>query len=122
MDPKSRLTQERLEIMHGTLDLIILRTLRWGPMHGHGIAKFIQQTSADTFKIEHGSLYPALQRLLQEKWITAQWGTSNKNRRARFYSLTSAGRRQLNAEHSKWQRFSEAVARILTSPRAEEDV
>jgi PadR family transcriptional regulator PadR len=122
MAPKSRLTQERLEIMHGTLDLIILRTLRWGPMHGHGIAKFIQQTSADTFKIEHGSLYPALQRLLQEKWITAQWGTSNKNRRARFYSLTSAGRRQLNAEHSKWQRFSEAVARILTSPRAEEDV
>ena len=122
MATKSRLTQERLEIMQGTLDLIILRTLRWGPMHGHGIAKFIQQTSDDAFKIEHGSLYPALQRLLQEKWITASWGTSNKNRRARFYSLTLAGRRQLNAEHSKWERFSEAVARILTSPRAEEDV
>ena len=122
MAPKSRLTQERLEIMQGTLDLIILRTLRWGPMHGHGIAKFIQQTSADAFKIEHGSLYPALQRLLQEKWISAQWGTSAKNRRARFYSLTAAGRRQLNAEHSRWERFSEAVARILTSPHAEEDV
>jgi len=112
--------QERLEIMQGTLDLIILRTLRWGPMHGHGIAKFIQQTSGDTFKIEHGSLYPALQRLLQEGWITASWGTSTKNRRARFYMLTAAGRRQLNAEHSKWQRFSDAVARILTSPRAED--
>jgi PadR family transcriptional regulator, regulatory protein PadR len=117
MEPRLR-TPERLEIMHGTLDLIILRTLRWGPMHGHGIAKFIQHTSADTFKIEHGSLYPALQRLLQEKWITAAWGTSTKNRRARFYTLTPAGRRQLNAEHSKWRRFSEAVARILSSARA----
>jgi len=122
MAPKSRLTQERLEIMQGTLDLIILRTLRWGSMHGHGIAKFIQQTSGDTFKIEHGSLYPALQRLLQERWITAQWGTSAKNRRASFYSLTAAGRKQLSAEHSRWERFSEALARILTSPRAEEDV
>jgi PadR family transcriptional regulator, regulatory protein PadR len=122
MPLKPPVTQDRLEIMQGTLDLIILRTLRWGPMHGHAIAKFIQQTSGDTFKIEHGSLYPALQRLLQEKWITASWGTSAKNRRARFYTLTAAGRRQLNAEHSKWQRFSEAVARILTSARAEEDV
>ncbi len=112
----------RLEIMQGTLDLIILRTLRWGSMHGHGIAKFIQQTSGDTFKIEHGSLYPALQRLLQERWITAQWGPSAKNRKARFYSLTAAGRKQLSAEHSRWERFSEALARILTSPRAEEDV
>src|SRR5262249_3218414 len=98
---------DKLEIMQGTLDLIILRTLRWGPMHGHGIAKFIQQTSGDTLKIEHGSLYPALQRLLQERWITAEWGISSKNRKARFYSLTQSGRRQLSAEHSKWKRFSE---------------
>jgi len=112
---------DKLEIMQGTLDLIILRTLRWGPMHGHGIAKFIQQTSGDTLKIEHGSLYPALQRLLQERWITAEWGISSKNRKARFYSLTESGRRQLSAEHSKWERFSEAVARILTSARAGED-
>jgi PadR family transcriptional regulator, regulatory protein PadR len=121
MAPKPR-DPERLEIMQGTLDLIILRTLRWGPLHGHAIAKFIQQTSGDTFKIEHGSLYPALQRLLQERWITAAWGTSTKNRKARFYSLTAAGRKQLSAEHSRWERFSEAVARILTAPRAEEDV
>jgi len=110
---------DRLEIMQGTLDLIILRTLRWGPMHGHGIAKFIQQTSGDTLKIEHGSLYPALQRLLQERWITAEWGVSTKNRKARFYRLTSAGRKQLSAEHSRWERFSEVLSRILTSTRAE---
>jgi transcriptional regulator len=110
----------RLEIMQGTLDLIILRTLRWGPMHGHGIATFIQQTSADTFKIEHGSLYPALQRLLQEGWVAAEWGTSSNNRRARFYRLTARGRRQLFTEHSKWERFSEAIARILR-PSPSED-
>ena len=115
-----RQNADRLDIMQGTLDLIILRTLRWGPMHGHGIAKFIQQTSGDTFKIEHGSLYPALQRLLQERWVTAEWGTSSNNRKARFYRLTQLGRKQLSAEHSKWERFSEAVARILVSARAED--
>ncbi len=120
MTTKSR-SANRLEIMQGTLDLIILRTLRWGPMHGHGVAKFIQQTSGDTFKIEHGSLYPALQRLLQEGWIVADWGTSANNRKARFYRLTPAGRKQLSAEHSKWERFSEALARILASARGAED-
>lgn len=115
-----RKTAPRLEIMQGTLDLIILRTLRWGAMHGHGIATFIQQTSGDTFKIEHGSLYPALQRLLQEGWVVAEWGTSSNNRRARFYRLTAAGRKQLSNEHSKWERFSEAIARILR-PGSSED-
>jgi PadR family transcriptional regulator PadR len=110
----------RLEIMQGTLDLIILRTLRWGPAHGHGIAKFIQQTSGDTFRIEHGSLYPALQRLLQEGWIAAEWGTSSNNRRARFYRLTPAGRKQMFTEHSKWDRFSEAISRILRPTRSED--
>lgn len=111
---------ERLEIMQGTLDLIILRTLRWGSKHGHGIAKFIQRTSGESFSIEHGSLYPALQRLLQEGWVAAEWGTSTNNRRARFYRLTAAGRKQLSAEHSKWDRFSEAIARILR-PAPSED-
>ena len=119
MTPKPN-AASRLEIMQGTLDLIILRTLRWGPKHGHGIAQFIQQTSGDTFKIEHGSLYPALQRLLQEGWVAAEWGTSTNNRKAKFYRLTAAGRKQLSAEHSKWERFSDAVARILASARAED--
>ncbi len=111
---------ERLDLLQGTLDLLILRTLRWGPMHGHGIAKFIQQTSQDVFKIEHGSLYPALQRLLQEGWIKAEWGTSTNNRRAKFYRLTAVGRRHLSAEHSRWERITEAVGRILRPARTEE--
>jgi PadR family transcriptional regulator len=119
MSPKHKST-DRLEIMQGTLDLIILRTLRWGPMHGHGIAKSIERTSGETFRIDHGSLYPALQRLLQEGWVEAEWGTSDNNRRARFYRLTVAGRKQLSTEHSKWERFSEAIARIL-SPAPSED-
>lgn len=112
MKPRKR-EDERIELIQGTLDLFILRTLRWGPLHGHGIAKFIEQSSGDTFRIEHGSLYPALQRLLQEGWVIAEWGISSNNRRARFYKLTSAGRKQLSVEHSKWERFSEAAARIL---------
>ncbi|OLC87221.1 MAG: PadR family transcriptional regulator [Acidobacteria bacterium 13_1_40CM_2_60_7] len=119
MAPKAQMG-ERLELLQGTLDLLILRTLRWGPMHGHGIAKFIERTSQDILKIEHGSLYPALQRLLQEGWIKAEWGTSTNKRRARFYRLTVAGRRQLTAEHSRWERFTEAVARILRPSAAEE--
>jgi PadR family transcriptional regulator PadR len=119
MSPKRKST-DRLEIMQGTLDLIILRTLRWGPMHGHGAAKFIERTSGETLRIDHGSLYPALQRLLQEGWIAAEWGTSNNNRRARFYRLTAAGRKQLSTEHSKWERFNEAITRIL-SPAPSED-
>jgi PadR family transcriptional regulator, regulatory protein PadR len=104
---------ERLEILQGTLDLLILRTLRWDPMHGHGIAKSIERSSDDRLKVEHGSLYPALQRLLQEGWIEGEWGTSAKGRRARFYRLTAAGRRQLTVEHSRWVRFAEAIGLVL---------
>ena len=120
MSAKQRPTG-RLEIMQGTLDLIVLRTLRWGPMHGHGIAKFIERTSGETFRIDHGSLYPALQRLLQEGWVTADWGMSKTNRRARFYRLTPTGRKQLSTEHTKWERFSEAITRILSPLPAEDD-
>ncbi len=116
----NRPNTDRLEIIQGTLDLIILRTLRWGPMHGHGIAKFIQQTSEEALRIEHGSLYPALQRLLQEGWVAAEWSISSKNRKARFYRLTARGRKQLSAEESRWRRFSDAISRILVAARTEE--
>ena len=116
---KSQNDAERLEILQGTLDMLILKTLRWGPIHGHGIAHAIERTSEDVLKIEHGSLYPALQRLLQEGWIAAEWGTSENNRRARFYRLTRAGKKQLIAERSKWERFAQAIARIMQPARQE---
>lgn len=111
---------KRLDLLQGTLDLLMLRTLCWGPMHGHGIAKFIQQTSQDVLRIEHDSLYPALQRLLQEGWIVSEWGTSTNKRRAKFYQLTARGRKQLAAEDSRWERFTEAVARTLRPAQSEE--
>lgn len=103
----------RHELLPGTLDLLILRTLLWGPVHGHGIAKSIERMSEDVLRIDHGSLYPALQRLQQEGWIKAAWGTSATNRRAKYYRLTPAGRRQLSAQTSKWERLSGAIARVL---------
>jgi PadR family transcriptional regulator PadR len=103
----------RIELVYGTLDMLILRTLLWGPAHGHGIAKAIERTSEDAFRVEHGSLYPALQRLQQEGWIKAEWGTSKTNRRAKYYRLTSAGRRQLLAETSRWERFVRAIGGVL---------
>jgi transcriptional regulator len=109
----TRPATERNDLLPGTLDLLILRTLVWGPVHGHGIAKSIERISDDVLRIDHGSLYPALQRLQQEGWITASWGTSATNRRAKFYRLTAAGRRQLSAQTSKWERLSGAIARVL---------
>ncbi|HEY7304674.1 MAG TPA: PadR family transcriptional regulator [Bryobacteraceae bacterium] len=106
-------TQERLELLQGTLDLLILRTLVFGPQHGQGIARAIQQTSEDELLVEHGALYPALQRLEDRGWIDAEWGTSANNRRARFYKLTRAGRKQLLRETTKWRRLAAAIGRIL---------
>jgi len=117
--PKQPSTAERLEILQGTLDMLILKTLRWGPVHGHGIAHAIERQSEDVLKIEHGSLYPALQRLMQERWITAEWGTSENNRRARYYRLTRAGKKQLIAERSKWARFVQAIAGVMRPARQE---
>jgi transcriptional regulator len=103
----------RVELLQGTLDLLILRTLRPGPAHGHTIAKSIEQSSSDVLQIEQGSLYPALHRLLKRGWIVAEDGTSENNRRAKFYRLTPVGKKQLAVETSKWDRFADAIARIL---------
>ena len=106
---------ERTELLQGTLDMLVLRTLLFGPLHGYGIAKSIQQTSNESFQIEFGSLYPALRRLELKGWISSKWETSERNRRARFYRLTPAGRRQLVREQSKWQNFIDAIARVMQS-------
>jgi PadR family transcriptional regulator PadR len=105
--------QDRIELLQGTLDLLILRTLRTGPAHGHAIAKTIERGSADVLQVEQGSLYPALHRLIKRGWITYEDGASENNRRAKFYRLTAKGRKQLAIEASKWNRLAGAIARIL---------
>jgi PadR family transcriptional regulator, regulatory protein PadR len=107
--------KEKLELLQGTLDLLILRTLIFGPQHGQGIARAIQETSDEELLVEHGALYPALQRLEERGWISARWGTSSNNRKARFYALTAAGRKQLGKETTKWRRLAKAIGRILKS-------
>jgi PadR family transcriptional regulator PadR len=111
MSTKER--DERIELLQGTLDLLILRTLLLGPAHGHAIAKAIEMRSDDVLQVEQGSLYPALHRLIKRGWISAQEGTSENNRRAKFYRLTGKGRRQLALETSKWGKLAGAIARIL---------
>ena len=106
---------DRLELLQGTLDLLILRTLIFGPQHGQGIARAIQETSDEELLVEHGALYPALQRLEERGWISAKWGTSSNNRKARFYTLTVAGHKQLGKETTKWRRLAKAIGRILGS-------
>lgn len=103
----------RVELLQGTLDLLILRTLLAGPAHGHAVAKHIQRTSKDLLQVETGSLYPALHRLEAKGWIAASWELSDKGKRARYYRLTRSGRKQLAAEQSKWQAFSRAMGLIL---------
>ena len=105
--------RERIELLQGTLDLLILRTLLLGPAHGHAIAKAIEFRSEDVLQVEQGSLYPALHRLIKRGWISVQNGTSENNRRAKFYQLTARGRRQLEVETSKWDKLAGAIARIL---------
>ena len=111
--------KDRLELLQGTLDLLILRTLIFGPEHGQGVARAIQQTTEDELLVEHGALYPALQRLEKRGWIAAEWGTSANNRKARFYTLTRAGRRQLVKETTKWRRLAAAVGRVLGTDEGE---
>jgi len=104
---------ERIELLQGTLDLLILQTLRLGPAHGHTIMQAIQQSSDEVLRVEQGSLYPALHRLIKRGWIALEHGTSEKNRRAKFYRLTPKGRKQLAIETSKWERLARAIARVL---------
>ena len=104
----------KTDLLQGTLDLLILRTLAAGPMHGWAISQRIQQVTGDVLQIAQGSLYPALHRLEEEGWIEAEWGSSEANRQAKFYELTRAGRKQLTAEEENWQRIADAVARVLS--------
>jgi transcriptional regulator len=104
----------KTDLLQGTLDLLILRTLAAGPMHGWGISQRIQQVTGDVLQIAQGSLYPALHRLEEEGWIEAEWGSSEANRQAKFYELTRAGKKQLAAEEENWQRIAGAVARVLS--------
>ena len=105
----------RVELLQGTLDLLILRTLQPGRAHGHAIARCIERSSSDVLQVEQGSLYPALHRLIKRGWIVAEEGTSENNRRAKFYRLTPKGRKQLTVETSKWDKLAGAIARILHS-------
>ena len=105
--------KDRIELLQGTLDLLILRTLLLGPAHGHAIAKAIEFNSDDVLQVEQGSLYPALHRLIKRTWISVEEGTSENNRHAKFYRLTPKGRRQLTLETSKWDKLAGAIARIL---------
>ena len=112
---------KRVELLQGTLDLLILRTLQLGPAHGHAIAKAIEAKSKDVLQVEQGSLYPALHRLIKRGWISVEEGTSENNRRAKYYGLTARGRRQLTVETSKWATLTGAIARILRPAKQENE-
>jgi len=102
-----------MDLLHGALDMLVLRTLLQGPLHGYGIAKSIRSNSDETLSIEFGSLYPSLKRLELRGWISSKWETSEQNRRAKYYRLTAEGRKQLAQQHSEWTEFAEAIARVM---------
>jgi PadR family transcriptional regulator PadR len=111
---------DKVQLLPGTLEMLVLKTLIFGPRHGHGIATTIQRTSDELLLVDHGSLYPALQRLERAGLIASKWGTSDHNRRARFYTLTRIGRKKLDVETSKWEKAVRAVTGVLLAPREEE--
>ncbi|KAA6457629.1 PadR family transcriptional regulator [Acidobacteria bacterium AB60] len=118
----TREQNDRIALLQGTLDLLILKTLMWGPCHGQGIARAIQRQSEEVLFVDHGSLYVALQRLEERKWIRAKWGVSENNRKARFYSLTEKGREQVTEKTAEWRRLSRAMGLIVDAagPQGEE--
>lgn len=118
--PKKDAALSRIELLQGTLDLIILQTLRWGPRHGYGIAQLIGSTSRDVLRVDTGSLYPALHRLEKQGAIAAAWGTSENNQRVRVYRLTPEGRKRLVAERSRWRQLADAIAGIMAPPSESE--
>ena len=107
----------RLDLLQGTLDMLILKALTWGPDHGYGVARWIQERTKDALAIEEGSLYPALHRMTRKGWLRAQWGTSENNRRARYYQLTAEGRAQLVEEANAWQQFTYVVGLVMADSR-----
>jgi PadR family transcriptional regulator PadR len=112
--------QNRIELLQGTLDLLILQTLQWGPQHGYGVAQAIRATSSDVLQVDTGSLYPALHRLERRRWIAASWKVSDNKQRTRVYRLTAAGRRQLQSERSKWAQLGEAMGAVLNGTKRSE--
>lgn len=106
-------TRQKPDLLQGTLDLLILRTLQWGPQHGHGIGVALRANSDDVLNVDHGSLYPALHRLERQGWVDADWKLSDNRQRAKYYRLTPAGRRQLAVERTRWRRLAGAIARVL---------
>jgi PadR family transcriptional regulator, regulatory protein PadR len=108
----------KMDLLQGTLDVLILKALSWGPLHGYAVVRWIAQRTDDALRIEEGALYPALHRMEERGWIEAEWGVSENNRRAKFYRLTELGRRQLQSETASWQRYAEAVGKVLQAATA----
>jgi PadR family transcriptional regulator, regulatory protein PadR len=113
--------QNRIELLQGTLDMLILQTLQWGPQHGYGISQAIRANSNETLQVDTGSLYPALHRLERQKWISSDWKVSENNQRVKVYRLTAAGKKHLAAERSRWERLTEAVEGVLNPARKESE-
>jgi PadR family transcriptional regulator, regulatory protein PadR len=113
------MTQKRIELLQGTLDMLVLRTLRWGPQHGYGISQAIRSQSDEVLQVETGSLYPALHRLEKQGWVTSEWKQTQSNQRAKYYRLPPAGRKQLAEEHARWEQLVAAITSIMQEPQTE---
>jgi transcriptional regulator len=120
--PKRERYQNRIELLQGTLDLLILQTLLWGPQHGYGISQVIRSNSGELLQVDTGSLYPALHRLQKQKWITSEWKLSENKQRTKVYRLTAAGRKQLGSERSRWKQLLQAMSGILDRPGRESEI